>query len=222
MNKKCLIVSGGEFCPLEKTSNQFDYIIACDKGFEYCINLGLKPNIVLGDFDSISTDFKEHLTKINDCNDMQIQSFPPEKDDTDTMLAVKTALSKNYNDITILCGFGNRLDHAYANIQTAAYIVQNGGKAKIIGSSDILYAFQNCTQFFPKKDNHSLSVFSYTEKCTNVCISGAKYNLENAELKNTFPLGVSNEWKEEKVQISTGEGILIVIQSLLQKGDTNK
>ena len=60
------------------------------------------------------------------------------------------------------------------------------------------------------------------ESCKDYAWGGAKYNLENAELKNTFPLGVSNEWKEEKVQISTGEGILIVIQSLLQKGDTNK
>lgn len=219
MNKKCLIISGGEFCLPDEDSVQFDFVIACDKGYEYAVKLDIKPNLILGDFDSISKKYKSILKEQKNCSNVEIQEYPPEKDDTDTMLAAKTAFSKGYKDITILCGFGNRLDHAFANIQTAAYIVKNGGTAKIIGASDILYAFTNATVSFTKTNDFSLSIFAYSKKCTGVSIKGAKYEIADSELEHTFPLGVSNEWKENEVQISVEKGILMVIKSSVKKED---
>ncbi len=179
------------------------FVIAADSGYTLLKEKNIKPNILLGDFDSFIG------TKPHDC---EIIVAPTEKDDTDTMLAVKTALSRGYDDITIAASIGGRLDHTFANMQTLAYISANGGRGCLIGENDTVYFCTKGEYNFPKIDNMYFSVFSYTEEA-NISLNGTKYTLNNYCLTNKFPLGVSNEIIDEEGHLIVNDGQIIVIFS---------
>lgn len=179
------------------------FIIAADNGYSILKRLKISPNILLGDFDSITDTIADNC---------EIITAPSEKDDTDTMLAVKTALSRGYTDITIAASIGGRLDHTLANIQTLAYIANNGGKGKLLGENDIVYFCREGKFIFPKYDNMYFSVFAYTES-VDISLSGTKYPLNNHCLTNKFPLGVSNEIIENKAELTIINGQVVVIFS---------
>ncbi len=201
--KKCIIITGGEHSTLpviEKT----DFVIACDKGLEYAKESNVTPDLVIGDFDSYNGDMPKNLP---------IMRLKCEKDDTDTMTAVRYAVDKGYGEILLCCALGGRFDHELANIQSAVYAVKHGAKAAVLGDNLSMYFLQNEKRSFPKRENYSLSVFSMTDTCTEVCISGAKYPLQNAVLTSDFPIGVSNEWLAPQAEISVGKGILMVVET---------
>ena len=214
--KKCLIISGGENC-LDQFPDaffdDFDFIIGCDQGFEYGLERNVNFNLVLGDFDSVKNpkllvNAKSHAK--------EIQTFPKEKDDTDTMLAVKSAIQKGFSQISIVCALGNRLDHTISNLQTAIFAARHNSKVEIYGRDEIIYAFSNSELEIPKKSGYSLSVFS-ADVCTGVTIQGAKYSVRDITLKNDFPLGQSNDWTDQKsVKISVKNGTLLVILSKIR------
>lgn len=202
MDRRCVIITGGSFSPLTNIKNT-DFIIACDKGYEYAQQAGLRPDLLVGDFDSYAGSIDSTLTT---------QRYQPEKDDTDTMIALRYAVAHGYRDIVLFCALGGRLDHLYGNLQGAAFAVTHGCRVEINDQNTHFYFLQNGTIRLPRRDGFSLSVFSFTDQCEDVSIRGAKYPLEHATLTNTFPLGVSNEWVDE-VEISVGNGILMVVLS---------
>ena len=248
---KCLIISGGDYAPPEHSgiifgsaaavsdtdsdsgltdspASGFDLVIACDKGYKNALQAGIRPDILIGDFDSFgdpqqtasdrsgresSADPETpcRIPSVDPCVD--IIRLPVMKDDTDTMSAVKIALERGLNDITITCAFGGRFDHSMANIQTAAYIVSHGGRAAVLGADTFVYAFSNDSAVIKKKDGYTLSVFSLSDRCEDVSVSGTLYTLNGAVLTNSFPLGVSNSWAEDAAKISVGNGTLMVILS---------
>lgn len=200
--KKCLIIAGGEFSPVD--INEYEYIIACDKGYEYAQKLGVKPDAVIGDLDSYTGQVDKNINLIK---------LPLEKDDTDTMYAVRYAFKHDYRDITICCAFGGRLDHTYANIQTAAYIVSHNGLAHLTGIDNEMYMIKDSIITLPPVKDSYISVFSYSDKCTGVTLRGCKYGLYDAELTSAFPVGVSNEWNDTAAAIEVKSGILCIIIS---------
>lgn len=209
MEKLCLIVSGGEFSPIPEELRQADYVIACDCGYKYAARLELKPDVILGDFDSAPPAAGES----------PVLRFPTRKDDTDTMLAIRHALDLGYRDIAVCCCFGGRLDHTLANLQSAAFIVSHGGRARLVGAETDAWAFTADTLRLPKREGWSLSLFALSDCCEALRISGTKYDCENVTLRSDYPLGVSNAWQAETAEISVGSGILLVLQSRLRKGE---
>ena len=198
---KCLIVAGGEYSPFSRDS--YEYVIACDKGYEYCNMSKITPDIVLGDFDSV---------KVSPDPSLKIITLPKIKDDTDTVYAVKYALKQGFSDITVHCAFGGRLDHTFANIQTAAYIIENGGTPHFTGTGTELYMIRNSSMLIKRRPDSYLSVFSYSEMCTGVTLKGLKYELTDAVISNAFPLGVSNEWFDDEafIEIKNGTACIII------------
>lgn len=201
-NGLCLIISGGDFSPIDD-SLKFDYVIACDRGYEYAHRMGLKPDLIIGDFDS---------APVPD-TDIPVIQFPVHKDDTDTMLAVKHALEKGYKDIVIACAFGGRFDHAFANIQTGAYIAEKGADIRLLGTNTEALIFKNSTHSISRKIGWSLSVFAISDRCDGVSIYGTEYTCRDIKLTNSFPLGVSNEWNDEIATIGVKDGTIMVLQS---------
>lgn len=179
------------------------YIIAADKGYLTVKQMGLTANIALGDFDSMSRDIPQ---------DCEVISVSAEKDDTDTMLAVKIALTKGYTDITIVGALGGRLDHTFANIQTLAYIREHGGVGRIIGETDTVELLSKGSYNYSRKDDMYLSIFAYTPYAI-VTTTGTKYDITEYKLSNAFPLGVSNEIIEQECNLNVEEGQIIVIFS---------
>lgn len=178
------------------------YIIAADSGYSNVKAMNLTPDIVLGDFDS--------LDEKPVCG--EILTAPAEKDDTDTMLAVKTALERGFREIFIAGGIGGRLDHTIANIQSLAYIKAHGGFGRLIGESDIVELIGEGTYSYKRREGMYISLFSYGSSAV-VTITGVKYCLNAHRLDDTFPLGVSNEIIDDECSIIVSEGQILVIFS---------
>ena len=206
--KTCLIISGGEYHPLPDNI-EYDYLIAPDHGYDYAMKMGVVPDLILGDFDSACYDW-------NSVKDIPVESFPVCKDDTDTMLSIKKALSLGYEHIIIVCALGKRFDHAFANIQSMAYVAKSGGICEVYGCGEYLRTVTDSSANLPRKDDCSLSLFSLTDSCEGVSIKGSAYDCENITLTNTFPLGVSNKWKDDVVTVSVASGILLVVESSMK------
>lgn len=202
--KTCWIFGGA---PISSSYN-FDppsgaYLIAADSGYSLIKRFGLIPNVLVGDFDSLTEDIPTNC---------EIITAPAEKDDTDTMLAVKIAMSRGYNNITIAGSLGGRLDHTIANIQTLAYIVDNGGRGILVGERDTAEIFGAGEYRFSQNDNMYFSLFSFGEKAS-VTTRGTKYDLNSYQLTNSFPLGVSNEIISSECTLKIEKGRALVIFS---------
>ncbi len=203
MDGFCLIVSGGEFCPLPQALSGARYTIACDRGYLHARRLGLRPDLILGDFDSAPPP------------DAQIRTerFPARKDDTDTMLAVRRALDLGFRDIAVCCALGGRADHALANLQAGAFIASRGGRARLFGRDTEITVFSRGTEVFPRRPETALSVFSLSGECTGVTMEGTQYDCRDITLVSSFPLGVSNGWAAGAARITVKTGILAVVLS---------
>ena len=202
----CLIISGGDFSPIPDNIH-YDYVIACDHGYDHARTLKIKPDLVVGDFDSCDT-------QVSDLGDIPVREFPSHKDDSDTMLAIRYALSAGYKHVIICCALGGRLDHTLANIQSMAFVASHGGECELVSTSEYLRTFTGGVLHLPRKDGYSLSVYSLSDKCTNVSIYGSAYDIREATITNTLPLGLSNYWKNESVTLTMSDGILLIVESL--------
>lgn len=182
------------------------YFLCADSGLRLAERLHLAPHLVLGDFDSLG----EIPTALPHT------VAPAEKDDTDTMLAVRTALKQGFRDIRIYGAFGGRLDHTVANLQTLEFIRRHGAEGMLIGAGDCVRMLTDGeTLLLPRRAARTLSLLAWSEQCCGVCARGVQYPLEDAVLTRAFPLGVSNQITAEQAEIVCGCGVLLVIQSLL-------
>jgi len=204
--ERCIIITAlldcGLFDVYQRCEN--DYIICADGGVLIAEKYGIVPDVVLGDLDSVETiDRKYNLIK-----------HPKEKDDTDTLLCIKYGMEKGFKDFLIIGGIGGRLDHTVANLQALGFSQDNGVKATILSKNAVCTMISDggCYEI-PEMKGFYISVFAYSDSCKGVSIKGTKYELSDKELKNTFPLGVSNEFKDEKAVISVKEGKLLIIAS---------
>ena len=199
-----LIVSGGDYAPLPDLS--FDYVIACDRGYLHARRMNIRPDLILGDFDS---------APVPDTG-IPVERHPAHKDDTDTMLAVKKALEAGCSEVIIACAFGGRLDHTLANIQAGACAAEHGAAARLCGAESEAWVFRNQTMCFPCRTGFSFSVFSISDT-SSVTITGAEYECANLLIRNTFPIGISNEWKADRITVTGKNGIIMVMESRMQR-----
>ncbi len=197
----CYIVGAGECKALDIKSNGDDLIIAADGGYRYLLETGIKPDIVIGDFDSLGTVPEgENVIKLN-----------PVKDITDMHAAAEIGIEKGYYEFHIYGACGGRIDHTLANIQLAVFLAQKKRKAFIHDGKTRITAICNGTVSFPKENEGFISVFSHSDICTGVSIKGLKYTLEKSTLTNSFPLGVSNEFIGCESEITIGRGTAVVV-----------
>ncbi len=200
--KICGIISGGNYSPLDKIG-ECDFIIACDKGYEYALYAAVKPDLIIGDFDSYTGQLPDDIGKI---------VLPVEKNDTDTMVAFRYAVKEGFDEIYLYCANGGRFDHLMGNINACTFAAKNNVKVTVIDERDLIYFISNNSVKIPEMPGYSISVLSVTDVSKNVCEKGVKYVLDNVVMNNTEPLGVSNEWNGT-AEISVGEGVLMVILS---------
>lgn len=206
-NTECIIFTGGDF-DFEKSAKELlhknYYVICADKGYDYALKCGFSPDVVIGDLDSVS---------MNSEFSCEVIKYAKEKDDTDTMLAVKLALEKGFKDITLFGVFGGRLDHTFANIQSLAYIYEHGAVGRLVSDNEFVFLLIDSRIQINRKEKTSLSLFSFSEKCVGVTLRGVGYPLTDYELIQSFPIGISNEIVDEYADISLKSGKMLVIQS---------
>ena len=197
---KCLIFCAGGFDGLLAPIAADDYIIAADGGLVHTEALGLTPNLILGDFDSLGYIPEGSAV------------FPVEKDDTDAMLAVKKGLELGCTEFLLYGSLdGPRLDHSVANFQTLQYLADRGAKGMLVGKTQIVTVVKNGKITLPARNEGIVSVFCMGKDAQGVTIKGLKYALENGTLTAGFPLGVSNHFIGQDAEISVKNGSLLII-----------
>lgn len=197
---KCIIFCAAGFDALAEPITKDDFIIAADGGLTHTEKLGLVPNEVLGDFDS--------LGRIPEGANV----FPVEKDDTDAMLAVRRGLSLGYREFVLYGGLdGPRLDHTVANFQTLQYLCDHGAAGYLVGRDYLVTVVKDGTISFPAGLSGTVSVFCMGREAAGVTLEGLYYPLENGSLSPGFPLGVSNHFTGKEAKITVRDGSLLVL-----------
>ena len=178
-----------------------DFVIAADKGYEALEAYGVPPDLVVGDFDSMAEPAGvAHLVRL-----------PKEKDETDTMAAVRLGQARGYRRFHIFGGTGGRFDHTLANLQLLAWLSRRGEEGRLYGPDWTAAAITGGTLEFGPEHRGMISVFAHSDTVRGVTIEGLKYSLSGAELDNGFSLGVSNEFTGVPSRISVEEGTLLVV-----------
>lgn len=196
----CVIFCAAEFDALAEPVCKDDYIIAADGGYAHVQSLGLEPNCVLGDFDSLG--YVPNHAKL----------FPVEKDDTDAMLAVRRGLELGYDRFLLYGSLdGPRLDHTVANFQTLQFLEDHGATGYLIGKDYIVTVVKNSELHFSSSAEGIVSVFCMGADARGVTLSGLQYPLQNGTLSAGFPLGVSNHFVGENACIRVENGSLLVL-----------
>lgn len=197
----CYIVCAGENYGIDFLKKNGDLVIAADAGLEYLNFLGITPDTVIGDFDSLGYSPKgENVIKLNTC-----------KDETDALSAVQYGFSSGYSHFRIYCATGGRIDHTISNIQLLSYIAERGGTGELFDKDSVLTVIKNSEFRFKKRENGYISVFSLTDESVGVHIKNLKYELENARITSTFPVGTSNEFVGKEGSIGVKEGTLLIV-----------
>lgn len=182
-----------------------DVIVCADSGIEYALRCGVKPSIVLGDFDSYSGAIPSNA---------EILRLPAEKDDTDTMYAVRLGLQRGVKDFLIAGGIGGRLDHTLGAVQTLNFLVSHGARASMSDGLQHIEILQG--PFFREYSGEGFryfSLLSLSSETKGVTLRGFKYSLTDACLHYDFPLAVSNEIIREVASLRVESGRVAVIRT---------
>lgn len=200
--KTCFIIGAGSFSGMSIRPEQGDLIIAADGGYNYLKELGIEPDVLMGDFDSLDL-IPEHRDLIR---------HSPLKDDTDMALAVAFAAEEGCRRFFLYGGLGgSRFDHTLANLQLLNGMSRQGLEAYLIGERVILTAITAERICFSEKACGMISVFCFGEPAAGVTECGLKYELEDAAMTCDVTLGVSNEFTGRPSFIETGTGTLIIL-----------
>ena len=198
----CRIVGSGDFSPDDFATEKGDLVIAADGGYRHLMSVNVAPDILVGDFDSLN-ERPDGIRTIE---------HSPIKNDTDTGLAITIGVEEGYSRFVIYGGTGGkRPEHTIANIQTLIGLEEKGFCGYIVGNGNIITVVRNRTLTFPEDMNGYISVFSIGEYAGGVSLKGFKYEISEAVLKNSHPLGVSNEFTNSEAVITVSDGTLLVM-----------
>ena len=197
---KCIIFCAAAFDTLQQPVSREDFVIAADGGLQHTQKACIRPDAVLGDFDSLGYTPEDAYI------------FPVEKDDTDAMLAVRRGLERGFREFLLYGSLdGPRLDHTVANFQTLQYLADHGAWGYLVGLTSIVTVVKCGSLRFPAGLSGTVSVFCLGPDARGVCLKGLHYPLEDGTLTAGFPLGVSNHFTGEAAEICVREGSLLVL-----------
>lgn len=205
---RCVILSAGpvedseRLRPLLKTD---DWFIAADGGGRLAAALGVKPAVLVADFDSSASP--------DTGGDTEIVRLPTEKDWTDTQAAAMLALDRGYRDFLLLGCTGGRLDHTLANIAVLLYLLRRGADALMADERNFLRLYGPGRYRVERRAGYKLSLFPYGGEVEGITVKNVRYPLEKARLTPDNSLGVSNEFLENPAEISFDKGVLMVFLS---------
>lgn len=185
-----------------------DFIVACDAGYHNAARLGVKPDLIVGDFDSAPQPKTDRQTIV----------LPHIKDDTDTQFAARWLVEHGYEEVVMLGALGGaRVEHMFANISTGLYLALHGVHVILADAkSEMHYLLPKHPLTLPRKDWMYLSVYALGAPMTGVTLQGVYYPLQDATLSELdYPLGTSNEFTEPvaRLQCGSGHGLVILTRA---------
>ena len=180
-----------------------DLVIAADGGYAWTRAAGIRTDVVIGDFDSLGR--APELVS----DGPVVLRLPAEKNETDTLAALQYGLERGFRCFHIYGGMGGRFDHTLANIQCLGFLAGCGARGYLHDCVTVLTAFSGEIRLAARRRG-TISVFALGGPVEGVWLRGLKYELENAALTPDNPLGVSNAFTGQQVQIKSERGVLLV------------
>lgn len=217
MSRDCYIFTGGQVFAdtLEGLSLRIgtdDLVIAADSGYLTARRLGVKPTLLLGDLDSLD---KTRLSE-GELDEIEKIIVPPIKDDTDTQLAVDTAIARGAKSICIVGGLGGRLDHTLSSVFLLEYLAEKGVRCVMTDGRNrvrLMRADGDICTLYVERGYKYISLISLTDVCRGVSISGVYYPLDSVELCRRYSYAVSNEITADRAAITLFDGVMLIIES---------
>ena len=233
--KRCCIFGAGELFSKPKILKD-DFVIAADGGFAYLLKFGIKPDVLLGDFDSLSESLvrqagetykfatahsSETMTDIRGetdelsvlLRDVEILKYPVMKDETDMLIAYRLGASRGCDEFHVFGGVGGREDHTYANYCLLLEAKQDGKQAFLYNNNGRVFAIKNEKIKLFGERGKTVSVFAFGGVAEGVSIRGLKYEAEKVMLSPSSSLGVSNSYTDSgDCEISVENGALLIFE----------
>lgn len=210
----CYLVGAGEFYGLFDTRSG-DFVIAADGGYDTLCRLGITPDLLIGDMDSIA-DTPENLP---------LERYPVRKDDTDMFLAYRAGVARGYTEFFLYGGTGGREDHTFSNLSLLLFAAKHGHRMTMIGrQNDFLCIYGENTAPSGRDGVFSggrvtlsgapgehVSVFAFGGEAHGVSIRGLSYTAEDITLLPEVPLGASNLFLDTPGEVSVRDGALLIV-----------
>ena len=205
-----LIIGNGNDANKSYIENlNIDYVICADGGLEKAARLGVVPNVILGDFDSVDPDVLRKYQSMN----IETQKFPAEKDYTDMELSIEFAVESGFKNIVLIGATGSRLDHSTANIMLLEKYFNIGVNIEIIDNNNKIQIISDNTDLYlDHKENYFVSIVPITDLISGLTLEGFKFPLDDVIVKRGSTLCVSNEIIKNKgrVLLKGGTALLFV------------
>ncbi len=206
IKRRCVIIGGGD-CSTEILKNNIhsdDFVICADGGYDIANECGIIPDLLIGDFDSI-TAIPDNVDKI---------TLPVEKDVTDSVAAYDEGVERGFTSFVMFGGTGGRFEHTFANIALMANASYDGNQFEIIDERHIFRCVSGSSLKIERKENQQISVIAYGSGAFGVTEKGFYYTLDD-ELLSPFDVaqGISNHIIDDYGEISVIDGTLIVIET---------
>ena len=202
---RCVIIGGADIADygrINRSLRRDDFCVFCDSGLKHVPYLAAEPSLIVGDFDSHARPDTDTETIV----------LPCEKDDTDTVYAVKEALRRGYEDFLLIGAAGGRFDHTFGNISILLYLDSLGKTARLLDD----YSEMEMVSRKPAEIEDRFSFFSLLNvsgTARGIRITGAKYPLEDAEIRSDYQYGISNEvLPGQTAAVTVREGRLLLVK----------
>ncbi len=204
--QRCVIVGGAaieDYKAVLSHIRQDDFLIYCDSGLRHLDALGHAPGLIVGDFDSHEDPHMDTETIV----------LPREKDDTDTVFAVKEAIRRGFREFLLIGVVGARLDHTLGNVAVLFYLDSRDMRGTILDDYSEIEAVSPGRPAQISEDFAFFSLLNVTGRAEHIRVTGAKYPLEDAEIGCEYPYGVSNEvLPGQTASVSVGCGRLLLVK----------
>lgn len=206
-----LVISSGEISNyniLQKYVNQSEYIICADGGMNHLLKIGVLPDIIVGDLDSINNTSKRIIKE----NNIQVEKYPTMKDMTDNEIALRVVKNRSPKRVAFFGVLGSRWDHSIANILLLKKLEESNITAYIVNRNNrIRYGVENVEIEIYKTNYKYLSIIPISDSGVNVSLLNFAYPLDKHQIDFTSTLGISNEiiGNKGKIKIHSGEAIII-------------
>ena len=204
-SRRCVIISGAPDADIDflrQTVSADDFVICADSGLASAQSAGIKPNLIVGDFDSYIGVLP------GDCETVRLC---PEKDDSDTFHAVGLGFGRGFRRFAVLAATGGRLDHTLANLCLLGHISARGGEGVILSENGEIRFLTVGTYPFDGFNGKTFSVFAFGCPSVTLTYSGAKYPLQNGILFHERPVGLSNVFTSDKAKVTVHSGTALMI-----------
>lgn len=207
-----VIVTGGKAPSkklLESYIDKCDYVIAADSGCECLSKYGIVPDILVGDFDSINKNILVNEKKLV----KEIKQFPPEKDYTDTEIAIIEAEKKGVDKIYLFGATGSRIDHMLGNIGLILTYKKKNIIIEMLDDNNRMYLADK-HMILKGTYGENIGFHAVSDVVKNFKIKGAKYNLyDGLDMHLLDPRAICNEFLNTDIEISFDSGELMIFHS---------